>query len=194
MRLKAPHGVRGRRAAAGKTPAAPRFKSALRFTRLAKAVTNRSSRFRVGSTLSESRQRLCAPRRLDRSSSSQSFVTPGDIGAQASQLVLTAAARTSPTPSPPGRRNDPRTSARSCLPGYRGASRINRVVKGSVYQRGSTWYDKFRIPGRDPSTGDYPWITKGGFDTKKRHGKPAEKRRARLIAAESTGHRPAHSL
>ena len=110
-------------------------------------------------------------------------VTPGGIGAQASQLVLTAAARTSPTPSPPGRRNDPRTSARSCLPGYRGASRINRVVKGSVYQRGSTWYYKFRGPHKDTSTGDYPWITKGGFD-----------RVDRPIAAESTGHRPAHSL
>lgn len=40
-------------------------------------------------------------------------------------------------------------------------------MKGSVYQRGSTWYYKFRGPDRDPATGDYPWITKGGFDTKK---------------------------
>jgi hypothetical protein len=40
-------------------------------------------------------------------------------------------------------------------------------VKGAVYKRGSKWYYKFRGPERDPSTGDYPWITKGGFDTKK---------------------------
>jgi hypothetical protein len=55
-------------------------------------------------------------------------------------------------------------------------------VKGSVYQRGSTWYYKFRGPDKDTSTGDYPWITKGGFD-----------RVDRPIAAESTGHRPAQS-
>jgi hypothetical protein len=41
-------------------------------------------------------------------------------------------------------------------------------LKESVYQRGSKWYYKFRGPERDPSTGDYPWITKGGgFDTGK---------------------------
>jgi integrase len=40
-------------------------------------------------------------------------------------------------------------------------------VKGFVYQRGPKWYYKFRAPERDPSTGDYPWLTKGGFDTKK---------------------------
>jgi integrase len=40
-------------------------------------------------------------------------------------------------------------------------------VKGAVQQRGSKWYYKFRGPERDPSTGDYPWITKGGFDTRK---------------------------
>jgi len=55
-------------------------------------------------------------------------------------------------------------------------------VKGSVYQRGSTWYYKFHGPDKDTSTGDYPWITKGGFD-----------RVDRPIAAESTGHRPAQS-
>jgi len=40
-------------------------------------------------------------------------------------------------------------------------------VKGSVYQRGSKWYYKFRVPQRDPSTGGYPWITKGGYDTER---------------------------
>ena len=55
-------------------------------------------------------------------------------------------------------------------------------MKGSVYQRGSTWYYKFHGPDKDTSTGDYPWITKGGFD-----------RVDRPIAAESTGHRPAQS-
>lgn len=40
-------------------------------------------------------------------------------------------------------------------------------MKGSVYQRGSTWYYKFRLSDRDPSTGQYPWITKGGFDTER---------------------------
>jgi integrase len=40
-------------------------------------------------------------------------------------------------------------------------------VKGFVYQRGSKWYYKFRGAETDPSTGNYPWITKGGFDTKK---------------------------
>ena len=44
-------------------------------------------------------------------------VTPGGIGAQASQLVLTAAARTSPTPSPPvgGRIHEPRLGGRVYL-------------------------------------------------------------------------------
>jgi integrase len=40
-------------------------------------------------------------------------------------------------------------------------------VKGSVYPRGAKWYYKFRVPQRDPSTGGYPWITKGGFDTER---------------------------
>jgi hypothetical protein len=40
-------------------------------------------------------------------------------------------------------------------------------VKGSVYRRGSTWTYRFRAPEKDPSTGDYPWITKGGLDTRK---------------------------
>jgi hypothetical protein len=40
-------------------------------------------------------------------------------------------------------------------------------MKGSVYQRGSKWYYKFRIPQRDPSSGKYPWITKGGYDTER---------------------------
>jgi integrase len=40
-------------------------------------------------------------------------------------------------------------------------------VKGAVYQRGSKWYYKFRVPQRDPSTGGYPWITKGGYDTER---------------------------
>lgn len=38
-------------------------------------------------------------------------------------------------------------------------------MKGTVYQRGSTWYYKFRGPERDLSTGRYPWFTRGGFDT-----------------------------
>ena len=40
-------------------------------------------------------------------------------------------------------------------------------MKGSVRQRGSKWQYRFRGPERDPSTGEYPWITKGGFHTKK---------------------------
>jgi integrase len=40
-------------------------------------------------------------------------------------------------------------------------------VKGSVYWRGSTWTYRFRAPEKDASTGDYPWITKGGFETRK---------------------------
>ena len=40
-------------------------------------------------------------------------------------------------------------------------------MKGSVRQRGSKWQYQFRAPERDPSTGNYPWITKSGFDTKK---------------------------
>lgn len=40
-------------------------------------------------------------------------------------------------------------------------------MKGSVYQRGSKWYYKFRVPQRDKSTGGYPWITKGGYDTER---------------------------
>ncbi|TVS84982.1 hypothetical protein FPZ47_14515 [Mycobacterium helveticum] len=40
-------------------------------------------------------------------------------------------------------------------------------MKGTVLQRGSVWYYKFRVPERDPSTGRYPWITKGGFDTER---------------------------
>jgi Arm DNA-binding domain len=40
-------------------------------------------------------------------------------------------------------------------------------VKGAVYQRGSKWYYKFRGPETDPSIGEYPWVTKGGFRTKK---------------------------
>lgn len=38
------------------------------------------------------------------------------------------------------------------------------LVKGSVYQRGSKCYYKFRVPQRDPSTGRYPRITTGGYD------------------------------
>jgi hypothetical protein len=40
-------------------------------------------------------------------------------------------------------------------------------LKGAVHQRGSTWYYKSRLPERDSSTGRYPWITKGGFDTER---------------------------
>ena len=40
-------------------------------------------------------------------------------------------------------------------------------MKGAVYQPGSKWYYKFRVPQRDPSTGGYPWITKGGYDTER---------------------------
>jgi integrase len=40
-------------------------------------------------------------------------------------------------------------------------------MKGSVRHRGSKWQHRFRGPERDPSTGDYPWITNGGFDTQK---------------------------
>jgi integrase len=40
-------------------------------------------------------------------------------------------------------------------------------MKGFVQQRGSTWYYKFRLPEKDPATGRYPWLTKGGFDTER---------------------------
>ena len=40
-------------------------------------------------------------------------------------------------------------------------------MKGFVYQRGSKWYYKFRGPERDLPTGEHPWITRGGFNTKK---------------------------
>jgi len=40
-------------------------------------------------------------------------------------------------------------------------------VKGSVHQRDSKWQYRFRGPERDPSTGEYPRVTKGGFHTKK---------------------------
>ncbi|WP_232100555.1 Arm DNA-binding domain-containing protein [Mycolicibacterium litorale] len=36
-----------------------------------------------------------------------------------------------------------------------------------MYHRGAKWYYKFRSPQRDPATGTYPWITKGGFDTER---------------------------
>ncbi len=40
-------------------------------------------------------------------------------------------------------------------------------MKGYVQKRGLSWYYKFRLPQRDPVTGRYPWITKGGFDTER---------------------------
>jgi integrase len=40
-------------------------------------------------------------------------------------------------------------------------------VKGSVYQRGKKWTYRFRGPERDPDTGEYPVISKGGFATEK---------------------------
>ncbi|WP_309226646.1 MULTISPECIES: tyrosine-type recombinase/integrase [unclassified Mycolicibacterium] len=40
-------------------------------------------------------------------------------------------------------------------------------MKGSVFQRGTRWYYKFRAPDPDAATGRYPWITKGGFRTEK---------------------------
>lgn len=40
-------------------------------------------------------------------------------------------------------------------------------MKGSVRQHGSKWQYQFRGPEKNPATGNYPWITKGGFDTKK---------------------------
>jgi integrase len=40
-------------------------------------------------------------------------------------------------------------------------------MKGAVYQRGSKWYYRFRVPQRDPATGRYPWISKGGYDTER---------------------------
>ena len=39
-------------------------------------------------------------------------------------------------------------------------------MKGCVRRRGSKWDYRFRGPEKDPSTGDYFWIAKGGFDTK----------------------------
>jgi Arm DNA-binding domain len=40
-------------------------------------------------------------------------------------------------------------------------------VKGSVYQRGKTWTYRFLSPDKDPATGTYPTISKGGFSTEK---------------------------
>jgi integrase len=40
-------------------------------------------------------------------------------------------------------------------------------VKGSVYQRGKTWTYRFLGPEKDPATGKYPTISKGGFLTEK---------------------------
>jgi len=40
-------------------------------------------------------------------------------------------------------------------------------VKGSVYQRGKTWTYRFLSPSKDPATGTYPTISKGGFTTEK---------------------------
>jgi integrase len=40
-------------------------------------------------------------------------------------------------------------------------------VKGSVYLRGTTWTYRFRSPERDSATGNYPWISEGGFLTEK---------------------------
>jgi integrase len=40
-------------------------------------------------------------------------------------------------------------------------------VKGSVYQRGKTWTYRFLGPEKDPATGTYPTISKGGFLTEK---------------------------
>ena len=40
-------------------------------------------------------------------------------------------------------------------------------MKGSVYQRGKTWTYRFLSPDKDPATGTYPTISKGGFSTEK---------------------------
>ena len=40
-------------------------------------------------------------------------------------------------------------------------------MKGAVYQRGRTWTYRFRAPDRDPSTGEYPTVSKGGFPSEK---------------------------
>jgi hypothetical protein len=40
-------------------------------------------------------------------------------------------------------------------------------MKGAVYQRGKTWTYRFRAPERDEATGEYLWLTKGGFATEK---------------------------
>jgi hypothetical protein len=41
-------------------------------------------------------------------------------------------------------------------------------VKGSVYQRGKTWTYRFLGPEKDPSTDQYPTISKGSFPTEKK--------------------------
>ncbi len=40
-------------------------------------------------------------------------------------------------------------------------------MKGSVYQRRTTWTYRFRGPEKDLATGEYPTISKGGFPTEK---------------------------
>ena len=40
-------------------------------------------------------------------------------------------------------------------------------MNGSVFQRGPKWSHKFRVPQRDPATGKYTWVTKGGYDTER---------------------------
>ncbi|WP_220096923.1 Arm DNA-binding domain-containing protein [Mycolicibacterium gadium] len=38
-------------------------------------------------------------------------------------------------------------------------------MRGSVYRCGNTWTYRFRAPEKDPITGGYPTISKGGFAT-----------------------------
>ena len=58
-------------------------------------------------------------------------------------------------------------------------------MRGSVTQRGSTWFYKFRSPAINPATGKHPWISKGGF----RNRKDAESAlRVAIIEAEDGRH------
>ena len=64
---------------------------------------------------------------------------------------------------------------------YRRTSRSSGIVNDFVYQCASQWYSSLG-PEKDPATGKYPCITKGGFRTEK------EAWKARREAMRETDH------
>ena len=113
-------------------------------------------------------------------------------------LLLAVPRAAAPARDQPRRHLPPRRIRRAARPSTR-RSRLRRdrrawrargIVKGSVRQRGSKWQYRFRGPERDPSTGEYPWITKGGFHTKKEawQGLPRSDGRGRSRPRRETVH------